>query len=681
MTFGVLFPSTAPYSKTEDPIRPKIELHHGDCLEVLRTLPDNSIDSLVTDPPYGIRFMGKAWDGADIVQNAKRMKGERLCKDGITRGEFSDLAAEAGKYSRSYEDMVAFQKWTEGWAREVLRVLKPGAHAIVHCSPRSYHRMTVGMEDAGFEIRDQLQWLFGSGFPKSLDVSKAIDKAAGAERRIVGHGNDKGRGRHFDSEEETKPTFITAPATDAAKQWAGWGTALKPANEPILLARKPLEKGLTVAQNVLKWGTGALNIDASRINAADQAALAKNWNREQSATMSETRPAYGKFGAIDLSSRAPTGRFPANLLLSCDCDCEGSEHGQMCAVHMLDAQSGTCASKSGRQGRGVKNVSAVTAFDAKKSVGVEYGDSGGASRFFFIARHDKKSDACGLEPTLCGEKVERPSSRSSTDGCGNKPTGQFLPDTISITRTATHSTISFPTFSASAQTPTESFTLETEQSIEQSEASSIESVSVASNGECLVSFSQGARAPIRGTVRSAPSLTSLNGATGTENTGTPTTERDGERPATNTTRSTSLSTAIESTRAVANDTASGLPLTRFFYCAKISSSERNAGLEGMEKRKSDVGDQRPSGTMSQRLHPDENRKEIPRANTHPTVKPQKLMRYLARLVTPPGGTLIDPFMGSGSTGLAALSEGFGFVGIERELEYFEIASKRIEASA
>ncbi len=178
---------------------------HGDCLEELREIDSCSVDSIITDPPYGLKFMGKKWD----------------------------------------YDVPSVEIWIE-----CLRVLKPGGHLLAFAGTRTHHRMSVRIEDAGFEIRDMIAWVYGSGFPKSLDVSKAIDKAVGAEREVVGKS-----AAHYD---------ITAPATDAARQWQGWGTALKPALEPITVARKPLVG--TVAQNVLKYGTGSLNIDACRLD-------------------------------------------------------------------------------------------------------------------------------------------------------------------------------------------------------------------------------------------------------------------------------------------------------------------------------------------------------------------------------------------------------------------------------
>ena len=206
------------------------EILRGDCLAVLKTFPDSSFDSIVTDPPYELGFMGKSWDASGIAYNV------------------------------------------DVW-REALRVLKPGGHLLAFSGSRTYHRMTCAIEDAGFEIRDQIMWVYGSGFPKSLDVSKAIDKQLGAQREmvkpksVIGHQRNIGNRRPY-MDDPNHMTVSDEPATDAARQWEGWGTALKPAHEPICVARKPLVG--TVAANVLQFGTGALNIDGCRVPHGEQ---------------------------------------------------------------------------------------------------------------------------------------------------------------------------------------------------------------------------------------------------------------------------------------------------------------------------------------------------------------------------------------------------------------------------
>lgn len=243
------------------------QLHLGDCIEVLSGLPDNSVDSIVTDPPYGLSFMGKKWD----------------------------------------YDVPSVAIW-----EQCLRVLKPGGHLLAFAGTRTQHRMAVRIEDAGFEIRDMIAWVYGSGFPKSLDVSKAIDKAAGAEREVViKRTMTQGGGSSLqirNGERREVEANITAPATPAARQWSGWGTALKPALEPITMARKPLIG--TVAENVLTHGTGALNIDKCRIGrAADDIS---GWSQSGS-NASENRAMSGANYAREAKPDAD-GRWPANLI-------------------------------------------------------------------------------------------------------------------------------------------------------------------------------------------------------------------------------------------------------------------------------------------------------------------------------------------------------------------------------
>lgn len=270
------------------------QIIQGDCLDVLRKLPDNSIDSVVTDPPYGL---SKEPDIEEVL--TKWMAGE-------------DYEHRGGGFMGKTWD--SFVPGPVIW-REVYRVLKPGGHALVFAGTRTQDLMTVSLRLAGFEIRDVIEWLYFSGFPKSLDVSKAFDKRAGAEREVIGeyraasHSNNIGtsfNASKADSDGRTTAK-ITLPATDLAKKWNGWGTALKPAHEPIILARKPLDG--TVVENVEKYGTGALNIDACRIGDEERT----------------NQPAANKPGGNALimsvkgmpqnaEARLTVGRFPANCV-------------------------------------------------------------------------------------------------------------------------------------------------------------------------------------------------------------------------------------------------------------------------------------------------------------------------------------------------------------------------------
>jgi site-specific DNA-methyltransferase (adenine-specific) len=381
-------------------------VRHGDCLELLPELEPESIDSCVTDPPYGLAFMGRGWDSPDNV---------------------------------------AFRP--ETW-RLVLRALKPGAHLLAFGGTRTFHRLTVAIEDAGFEVRDVLCWLYGQGMPKSHDVSKAIDKAAGAEREVAGrkechrrggYGNP-GKDAWRDARAESHMVPLTAPATPEAKQWDGWGTALSPSWEPIVLARKPLSS--TVAANVLEHGTGGLNVDGCRLGEGTGGPRPEYRPNHKNRT-------YGKGlggGAWDDSK----GRWPPNVALDEE------------AAAAVDRQSGVSTSSDRPRHNAAFRSVAKGAEYANTTHG--HSDTGGASRFF--------------------------------------------------------------------------------------------------------------------------------------------------------------------------------------YCPKASTAERNAGL----------GDEQ---------------------NPHPTVKPVALMRWLCRLVTPPGGLVLDHTCGSGSTGVAAALEGFGFYGIEQDAEAVRVARLRI----
>jgi DNA modification methylase len=503
------------------------DIRHGDCREVMQTLHPESVDSIVSDPPYGLSFMGKGWD------------------HGVPGEEF----------------------WTEA-----LRVAKPGAHLLAFGGTRTYHRLACAIEDAGWEIRDCVMWVYGSGFPKSHDVSKAIDKVNGNAGGVLdfclwfrttgvtrkdattamveaGHIGDRGTmaGHYFaasyagqpaiptsaiwatlrplcgdvpewvdqlvqrieaerevvgqrelidttkarvgftgpahspDYDGSTRIVNITAPATDAARQWAGWGTALKPAWEPIIVARKPLCG--TVAENVLMHGTGGINVDGCRVAGTEDTARAQgkdicggNWSGDGERSI--------------LTTGGGTGRWPANLI------------------------------------------------------------------------HDGSDEVVGLFP-------DAPSAGRYTK--------------------------------------------------------SLEKPEVPNNGS-IFRFGDTCR------------------------------------------RSNSY----------AADSGSA---ARFFYCAKASKADRDEGCEGLPqtiKQSVAHGDKR-HGTLPYTNEPREM-KPRPRGNHHPTVKPTALMRYLCRLVTPPGGVVLDPFTGSGSTGKAAILEGFRFIGIEREAEYVEIARARIQAA-
>jgi len=338
-----------------------ITVHNGDCLDVLASLPKCSIDAVVTDPPYELGFMGKSWDASG----------------------------------------VAFSPDT--W-RQVMRVLKPGGHMVAFGAPKNYHRLACAIEDAGFEIRDSLMWVFGQGFPKSQDVSKAIDKAAGAEREIVGpkfrpdgktmaSAAPNGPGGNFTGDDRPwkhdpaavlRNQSITAPATDAAREWQGWGTALKPAYEPIVLARKPLSEG-TVAANVLRWGTGAINIDATRVEGGERPHIERRNDKSLDGDV------YGSgINGSRCVGTTNAGRWPANF-----CH-DGSQEVVDLFPESASGSGGRLASCT------AKGFSTVTSGPSDIGEFKPYSDAGkgSAARFFYCAKASKNDRAGSKHPTV-----------------------------------------------------------------------------------------------------------------------------------------------------------------------------------------------------------------------------------------------------------------------------------------
>lgn len=425
---------------------------HGDCLAVMPTLDAESVDAIVCDPPYALTSGKKGGSGVASLNVASPAGRSRIGTGGGFMGKQWDSS------------LPTVEMWVEA-----LRVARPGAHLVAFGGTRTFHRLTCAIEDAGWEIRDCLSWLYGSGFPKSHDVSKALDKDAGHWRGRAGAvtiEQQAAKGREYERSHKGDP--VTAAAAAAA----GWGTALKPAWEPIILARKPLIG--TVAANWTEHGTGALNIDACRI-ACEPFTFARG------ATALGRMNDDGWKPIEQSGENHPNGRWPANVVLD------------EVAAELLDEQTGPLTSNSGEpfNRNSDKFRATFSAFAGRREEDGFYGDTGGASRFF--------------------------------------------------------------------------------------------------------------------------------------------------------------------------------------YTSKASTAERNEGVRGIalkqrdERRDPDL----PGGNNPR------NRGAKAVANSHPTVKPLDLMRWLCKLVTPPGGLILDPFTGSGSTGCAAVREGFRFIGIEREAEYVAIAEARI----
>lgn len=376
----------------------QVTLWCGDALEALREMPDESVDAVVTDPPYGLEFMGKEWDS--FKPSAAQIRTRSDERTNPTAGKSVTSTPEAYVAGRP------FQAWCHAWTTECLRVLKPGGHLLAFGGTRTWHRLVCAIEDVGFEIRDSITWMYATGFPKSLDVSKAIDKAAGVEREVLGE-SPHARNRQASSYQADgtlhgyigRPEgrrLVTAATTDNARQWAGWGTALKPAHEPICVARKPLNG--TVAANVLAYGTGALNVDGCRVGAGEPDGRTRERDGETSAA---TRYGSGAEFSMPPGPRGGSadGRWPTNVILS---HAGSDEVGDLCAdgcvpgcpVAELDKQSGTLTSgvlAPHHNAKASTNASLSGPNQEGRIKGTFGGDSGGASRFFPAFRYEAKA--------------------------------------------------------------------------------------------------------------------------------------------------------------------------------------------------------------------------------------------------------------------------------------------------
>lgn len=581
-------------------------VEHGDCLRTMKTLPDASVDAIVCDPPAGIAFMGKAWDG------------------------------DKGGRDRWIE-------WLHARMREAIRVLKPGGHALVWALPRTSHWTATAIEDAGFEVRDCLTHLFGSGFPKSLNVSRAIDAADGLKdkREVISTytaGGNAGvstadKGGTYGVGVGTAPAVelaITRGASERSREWDGWGTALKPASEHWWLARKPLAG--TVASNVLAYGTGALNVDGCRIG-TDWSERSEAWKRSgHSAKPDAEKIAAPPGTGINCHE---LGRWPANVTLDED------------AAAMLDEQSGTLKNGGQNATSNRKSESVAHGEYADSKPTAHAGDSGGASRFFYVAKPSTKEESEWESGDLSRQdqtgvtsprrdisgrtSMAAQGSSSSTTLCGKSTMGQCQLDIASTTRTKTSKTTEPTTSNLSTQLPTSESILD-------------------ANCETACGGSRAESAE-----NSSPSV---------ESTGT-SPSRDG--PSTGS-ASSAIAPAWQPTIVGA----------RFLYRAKPSTREREAGCDALPLVSAgNLVDREEGAPGTQSPRAGAGRTSAGRRNSHPTCKSIALMRWLVRLVTPPGGLVLDPFCGSGTTGCAAALERFRFIGIDENEDYVRIANARI----
>jgi DNA modification methylase len=363
---------------------------HGDCIALMANMPDNSVDAIVTDPPYGLGFMGKEWDsGKSFVE---RKAAKRNTFDHV--GGNHNPKDSKDKQRTNLKENTAFGEWCLEWTTECLRVLKPGGHLLAFGGTRTWHRLACAVEDAGFEVRDSIAWLYGSGFPKSLDVSRAIDAhqkhggSSSVQKRQAAMGDEytqsdvfgQFRTGHIDTMNTPRSTAPeqVGERTPDAEQWRGFGTALKPAFEPVVVARKPLVG--TVATNVLAHGTGAINVDACRVEGD------KGWPDSK-----QYNPGFLAGGSKDTAvmqdnSQNPSkaaGRWPANVVLDeTQADALDQMSGTLTSGKMLPTR--TSAGVEGRPS--AYGADAAGGFTTMET----YGDTGGASRFFYVAKAPKK---------------------------------------------------------------------------------------------------------------------------------------------------------------------------------------------------------------------------------------------------------------------------------------------------
>jgi DNA modification methylase len=496
----------------------------GNNTEVLKQYPDNHFDSIVTDAPYGL---------------GKEPNANELLQAWVTHG-YLEIKGKGfmGKEWDAFVPQPIFWK-------EVFRVLKHGGHVVCFFGTRTYDYGCMAIRLAGFEIRDQISYIYGSGFPKSMDISKQINKMNGVEFEEkpasgVGFMNKEGKGGY----NITKNQLIQkGESSEEAKQWDGWGTALKPAQECIVLARKPMEKGLNVTQNILKWGTGGLNIDLSRIASSEEI---MNHSRSSESAVSKGKYGDSKEQETHQTNGQKLGRFPANIILSHHPECE--------CLGYKKVKGSNCTPDSIGKGRDGDHTNGIYGAKASK-VSTSHTDADGME---IVEEWNCHND--------CPVKI-------LDDQSGVKTSGKVTSDKDAY------------------------------------------------EGESNTGF--------------------LRGKTNQDNQ--------------------------------YGDTGSA---SRFFYIAKASKSEKNFGLDNFEEKEGGGMSVTKDKTL---LTGSGNERNNLMKNFHPTVKPIKLMQYLVRLVTPEGGIVCDPFVGSGTTGCACKIDGFNFVGIDITPEYAPIAQARIDA--
>ena len=603
------------------------QLHHGNCIDVLRTMNDNSVDAIVTDPPYGLKFMGRKWD----------------------------------------YDVPSIELWAE-----CLRVLKPGGHLLAFAGTRTQHRMAVRIEDAGFEIRDMIAWVYGSGFPKSLDVSKAIDKAAGAVREVVGFDPVAAKraaavGTNAFGDYKGQTGDVTATATDAARLWQGWGTALKPALETVTFASKPYTQNQErdiILSNLIRlearlWllSSASAAEENSTSNPSEYGAACgiAQWSAEETTS---TRAALCDPMGMSLFELATT----TSLSIV-------SSWRRTLAESWSDGSTSTIETRSSTttDWKTLKfSLSQITAESIIKACSLPGGFSANAT----TAESHFNASLSLLQSIRTLSATERAMSQAQHEhqGAGVKPNL----DPCIMARKPLVGTVAANVLAHGTGA----------LNIDGCRVPAEKATGWGGSGSALYEGGlsrDGGEARLQDSGRWPANLIH-DGSDEVVAGFSETTSGGGPKPGTPRTKANTYGDpTVSESAAYGHNTGSA---ARFFYCAKASRKDRDDGLDAFEIHSAgELTGGRAEGSAGLKC---------PRAgagrtgggrNTHPTVKPTDLMRYLCRLVTPPGGVVLDPFTGSGTTGKAALLEGFQFIGIEREQEYIEIASARINSVA
>lgn len=574
------------------------KIYLNDCLEKLKELPENSVDSIVTDPPYGLGFMGKEWDIFDKKQfGQKGLEGKNDLK---IKKNFNILPR--------YTSGIQLQEFTYKWATECLRVLKPGGHLLSFGGTRTYHRMACAIEDAGFEIRDMIEWVYGSGFPKSLNIGKVVNKflktgnaswngTGDSSNGALGYSKLQYKQNYRPNDYSNRHQNKEGITEEMAKQWEGWGTALKPAHEPICMARKPIAEK-TVAENVLKYGTGGINIDESRVKfkKGDEPSAGN-----RTATFGTQETVSGGDGSGGFESNN-LGRFPANLIH------DNSDEVKECFPEQKSGSYKGNGSKSG----------GIWSKSTGKPAGMEYGDSGNASRFFksiiYVPKASRNERNMGLDNTaivliewsIWNEKhttqeVKKAELLVDMDILQPKDIEE---SGIQQTEDLEWNTLLFG----------KSLMAKYQKNIQSTILTGTNSTTTSQIFNWLVFL------------LTKEYIADVN------------LEKDnGGNLAVNADNSKVLTTTIN------EKMASRLGVKNVVLGTQLKISVK----EGK--------------------------------SSHPTVKPIALMEYLIKMVTPKGGIVLDPFAGSGSTLIAAKQNGFKYIGIEKEAEYVKIAEARLKA--